>query len=414
MDIILTMIIQRPGETGKINSIRKWLLVYGRRKTGKSFLVENFATYDDYFFVKRDRSVISKKDSALLSYETFLEVLKRGIADGKTIVVDEFHRLGDDFLDFLHASKKQGKLILISSTLFLSKKLLSAHSPILGLFAEVPVWLIDMKDSIRVLHKLALEKKSMVELAILLKEPVVVDYFDETKPPRHTFGTVVSSSSNMVPALVGEIFIEEERGMSAVYEGILRAIANGNVVSSEISSYLFARTLVQKDDPSTIQQYLNNLVEFGIIKKLQVYGKNRFIYKHTSPLVRLFYYADEKYNISEKMLNDLEIDRIIGELLPKIVEDCVREFLATRFGLGEAILEAKDYDVDGCLMKFNKCEIALEVKWKEKIGKDDVQRAEEVLHKITAKRRLLFVPDKKKINFKPADIEIVDISDFIQ
>ena len=98
------MIIQRPYETRKIREISKWLLIYGRRKTGKSFLVENFTDYDDYFFVKRDRSVISKKDGSLLSYDTFMEVFGRGIADNKTIVVDEFHRLGDGFFDFLHAS----------------------------------------------------------------------------------------------------------------------------------------------------------------------------------------------------------------------------------------------------------------------------------------------------------------------
>ena len=407
------MIIQRPSQTKKILEINKWLLIYGRRKTGKSYLVENFIDYDDYFFVKRDRSVISKKDDSLLSYETFLEVLKRAIAGDKTVVVDEFHRLGNDFFDFLHYSKKQGKLILISSTLFLSKKLISERSPLLGLFAEIPIGLIDMNDSVVELAKHDFDKKSLVELAILLKEPLAVDYLDEKKSPRHIFTTIISASSNTVPSLIGEIFIDEERGISAAYEAILRAIANGNVVSSEISSYLFSRKLIQKDDPSIIQQYLNNLVEFGIIKKLQVYGKNRFVYKHISPLARLFYYADEKYNISEKTPNDSEIRRIIDELMPKMVEDYIREFLAANLGLGESILEAGDYDIDGCLTKFDKCEVALEVKWAKEVDKKDVLRAEEVLAKVESKRKLLFVPDKTKVRFKSDKLEIVDFSDFI-
>src|SRR5208283_4291964 len=142
-------------------------------------------------------------------------------------------------------------------------KLISNRSPILGLFAEIPIGLIDMKDSAAELAKHELDKKSLTELAILLKEPLAIDYFDEKKPPRHILATIISASSNTVPALIGEIFVEEERSVSAAYEAILRAIANGNVVSSEISSYLFSRKLIQKDDPSIVQQYLNNLVEFG-------------------------------------------------------------------------------------------------------------------------------------------------------
>ena len=44
-----------------------------------------------------------------------------------------------------------------------------------------------------------------------------------------------------IPAMIGEIFTEEERYISAIYEGILRAVASGNTVSTEISSYLFSR-----------------------------------------------------------------------------------------------------------------------------------------------------------------------------
>jgi|GEM_PF-4433175 len=57
----------------------------------------------------------------------------------KTIVIDEFHRLEDDFLDFLHSIGKGGKFILISSTLYLSKKILTEKSPLLGLVAEMPL-----------------------------------------------------------------------------------------------------------------------------------------------------------------------------------------------------------------------------------------------------------------------------------
>lgn len=403
------MIIERPKEAGRIRGTRKWVLVYGRRKTGKTFLVENFVHFDEYFFVKGDRTIISKNDNKTINYDTFIEITKRALRDGKTVVVDEFHKLGRDFLDFLHYTEKEGKLILISSTLFLSKKLFSARSPLLGFFAEIPIWLIDLNDCLNALKKFRLGKKETVELAVLLREPIAIEYFDEKEGARKTFAKIVANSIRTVPALVGEIFAEEERSISAVYEGILRAIATGKIVSGEISSYLFSRKIIKKNDPSGMQQYLSNLVEFGIIKKIEVYGKNKYIYKHTSPLAKIFYYADEKYNISERNASEEELERIIGEILPRIIEDNMREFFADKSGLKEAIVEAGDFDADACLLRFRKPEIVAEIKWKEKVGKEDILKAEQNLGKINARKKILFVPDKK--NLHSGTLEIMDAAD---
>lgn len=412
--ILIMIIIERPNETKKITETKKWCLVYGRRKTGKSYLVENFTAYDDYFFVKRDRTVISKKDNKTIGYEAFLELLRRGLKDGKTIVVDEFHRLGEDFFDILHAAKKEGKLILISSTLFMSKRLLGGNAPLLGFFTEVPVQLMAPAD---ILNKLSeyrkIGKKQRVELAILMREPTAVDYFDEKAmaAPREMFAKIVTGSMRTIPALIGEIFTEEERCVSAVYEAILRAIANGKTVSSEISSYLFSKRLTAKDDPSVIQQYLKNLVEFGIIRKISVYNKKKFVYRHASPLLRFFYYADEKYNISERMLSDAEVERIIDELMPKLVEDEMREFIASKMGLMETVVETEGYDIDACLLKFRKPEVVIEIKWKTNVDGTDIAKAEKNLGRVFAKEKLLFVPDKKAVKEKTS-LKVVDISDF--
>jgi len=409
MAIILMMIIER-SEIDDIKKIKKWLLVFGRRKTGKTFLVENFLKYDEYFFVKRDRSILSKKDQKEITYDTFISIIERELSNGKTIAIDEFHRLDDGFLDFIHYTEKRGKLILLSSTLYLSKKLFSSKSPILGFFAEVPISIITLKDTLGHLKKYKMNNKQLLEIAILLREPLMIEYFDKKEDPRKIIARIVLHSIKTVPALIGEVFIEEERNISGVYEGVLRAIANGNTVSGEISSYLFSRKLLKKDDPSLIQQYLKNLIEFGIIKRLKVYGKNKLVYKHVSPLSRIFYYADEKYNISERKPSEKELERIIDELMPMLVEDNIRNFISEKYNLEEALFEAKDYDVDGCLLKFKKPEIALEVKWRKNI---DAEKVEKNLKQIKAKKKLLFVPDKREIKIKNADIEIVDILDLI-
>jgi replication-associated recombination protein RarA len=58
-----------------------------------------------------------------------MEIVKRSLAENKIIVVDEFHRLGQEFFDFLHYTEKRGKIILISSTLNLSKNCWERNLP---------------------------------------------------------------------------------------------------------------------------------------------------------------------------------------------------------------------------------------------------------------------------------------------
>lgn len=165
------MIIPRPAYETRLNELKKWTFVFGRRKTGKTFLVRNFLKSDESFFIKNSRTILTK-DSTSISYETFLEIIKRELQRENVIVVDEFHRLGEDFFDFLHHLEKKGRLVLISSTMNLSKKLLSKKSALLGLFAEFPLGIIDLNDILTVLHTYKIPKKDLLELAIFLREPL--------------------------------------------------------------------------------------------------------------------------------------------------------------------------------------------------------------------------------------------------
>ncbi|MDP6626803.1 MAG: AAA family ATPase, partial [Methanopyri archaeon] len=217
------MIIVR-GEAEEIKKIHKWLLVYGRRKTGKTFLLRNFTEYDEYYFVKRDREILT--DTNAISYDTFLELFKRQIDDGRTVIVDEFHRLGEEFQDILHFLPKKGKVILVSSTLHLSRRIVGSQSPLLGILAEFQMPLLHLLDVLRSLQECGLSKKELVETAVLLREPIAVDYFSPGETSVDTFTRVMTTTKYLVPALIGEVFTEEDRSLSAVYEGILRAIAS--------------------------------------------------------------------------------------------------------------------------------------------------------------------------------------------
>lgn len=407
--VILTMvIIKRPREAELIKGVKKWTLVYGRRKTGKTFLIENFIEFSDYFFVNRDRTILSKKTNSQLTYETLIEILRRELEDGKTVVVDEFHRLGGPFLDLMHSMKKSGRLILLTSTLFLAKNMMHKNSPILGLFHEVQISLIRLDDCLGALKTFPLGNRQLLESAIMMREPIAIDYFNEKEDVRQTFVKLLSGLTNTIPALIGEIFLEEDRSISATYEGITRAIANGMVASGEISNTLYARKLIPKDDPSSIQPYLNNLVKIGILRRVAVYEKRKFIYKIVSPLMRLFFYADEKYGIAERKISDAEAERILIEQIPHLVEDEIREYFAEMLGLQEGVLEAKDYEIDGVFTKFKKPSLLLEVKW-GKVGLGDVRKVEENLSRLDVKKKVLFVQDKNGLSSK--SVTILDVGD---
>ncbi len=413
--IILFMVIVKRQEQQLLTSTSAWALVYGRRKTGKTYLIKQFVPWDRYFFVKRDRTILDEQGTSL-HYDAFLEVVKSIKELKKTIVIDEFHRLPEGFLDYLHflSPDRQGRIILISSTLYLAKKFFSSGSPLLGLFIEIPLSICSIKETLAALP--AMPSKDKLETAMLLREPLALQLLQEGISGKKIITDCLQFSQKAIPALIGEIFSEEERTLSTIYEGILRAVASGKIISGEIASYLFARQLIFKDDPSLIQQHLTTLVKLGILKKIKVYNNPKFTYKHVSPLVKLFYFTDEKYNSTERTLSARNLQEIVQEALPHLIEDTVREFFALEYGLIEMVAEGKDFEVDGLLIKFKKPEIALEVKWKEQLSLEDIKKTMKNLSTFAVKRKILFVPDKRNIK-SPRDlagIEVMDVSDLIQ
>ncbi len=401
MTIILIMIIVRPELVKDLNS-GKWIMVYGRRKTGKTFLASNFLTYNNFYFIKRDRTVISKKDWRTIGQDTMLELLKRDLADEKTVVIDEFHRLGSELLDILHSMDIKGRLILISSTLHLSHELISSSSPLLGKVSEVKVPLISFMDLLRCVPG---KGKKYYELQAFRQEPLVISlgYKDPVE--------AIKGSILTVPALIGEIFSEEDRKLSSTYEGILRSVAVGKHTSGEIASFLFSRKLIRKDDPSLVQQYILNLMDIGILKRVQVYNKNKFIYRHCSPLTWAFFSLDERYNISERNLSRNELKMLVEELLPHIMEDCLRNSISERTGTTEFVDHSPQNEIDGIFVRFKKPVAVMEVKWKKKIGTDEVSKVREKLLSYDVKKRILIVPDKNMIMIE--GIEVMEPSDIL-
>lgn len=65
----------------RYTDIERWkdtgrrVLVYGRRKVGKSFFIKNFTEWDEFFHVKRDGTLVDLKSMREISYEYLKDYL---------------------------------------------------------------------------------------------------------------------------------------------------------------------------------------------------------------------------------------------------------------------------------------------------------------------------------------------------
>ncbi len=260
-----------------------------------------------------------------LSYEAFKTLIYELLRDEKNVVVvGEFQRLPEDFLDLLHFTKeRRAKLTLLGLSMRILKSILSARSPILGLVRPIKLELVKPSDMLKVFGD--------VEELVFLRDPWLVQFYDRNVKE------AVKAGLASVRGLIGEVFLEEDRKLTETYEVILRALAVGNVFPKDVTSFLGKTS-------SDIKSFLSNFLEMGLVRRIKVFGKKKWIYKISSPVVDLFYHLDTKYGISELGMDNRTFEKAYAEKLPKYFEDFVRTTLAERYR-GEEVMLSPEVDV---------------------------------------------------------------------
>lgn len=383
-----------------------WKLVYGRRKTGKTYLIKNFTKWDKFYFVGRDGTIYESMQS--LSYDSFLRELSYLLKEGKSIVVDEFQRLPQTFLDLLHSMQKTGKLTLISSTLSLTEKIIAKHSPILGLFGEIKIGLIDEKDILLNLREF-LKGKELIEACVYLREPWLIPFFERNK--KGFIPEIFLQSKLTIPALIGEIFWEEDRKPSKVYLAILKAVSDGKRTSSEIADHLYSLKLIEKNSPSLIHPYLDILSDLGILERVKETTKQKYYYFHSSSVMDTYYYLDAKYGFGERDIANSELRKAIDILLGRHVEQFMSNLSSKIFGLKKEKLIGKDFEIDIVLSDLKKPKIAIEVKWTKNLKPIELKKIYLNMMKLKVERKIIILPQKPCKKFE--DIELWDVSDIV-
>mgnify|MGYP000468682491 CR=1 FL=1 len=198
-----------------------------------------------------------------------------------------------------------------------------------------------------------------------------------------------------IKSLVGEIFTEEKRELTARYEAILTAVASGNWNTKQITSILFNKGLVDRPDTGLVRQYIINLIEMNLLESTPIINKREKYIKIASPIIDLYYYLNDKYNIEEENLPPLsEIKDSIKTKLSLYIQDYIAKLFSQIHEAKTNYYITPTLEIDFILTKKRKTLALAEVKWRTKPSAKAVKTFLQKTPKIQAEKRILITKTK--------------------
>ena len=385
----MSIIIKRP-ELERFLRGEGRRMLFGRRKTGKTFYARLTLPNYKYYIVRRGGKFFDPEDGEEYDLKVFLKLCN------DNTIVDEFHRADPKFFDALQAGQCSKNLVLITSTMHFHKKFVDGpNAPLKGLFSIKKVGLISP------IELMAGEIKTKEELKNLIwyQEPTLIGKSMEN---------AILSGSIFARSLIGEILDEEDVTRSKRYDAILESIAAGKHSLSEIANHLYGEGLIEKASTSYITKYIDIMIKTGLIEKMELWGKKKgSYYRHVSALTEMVYYLDAKYDLKDLNLPWGFIKDAVDVRLPFHIERFVERYMAEYFGMKPVKIQEPEVDV--ALVKFKKLSVVAEVKWRKEITKKEIRKVEKKLESFSDARKILVVPDKKSI--PTTDLEVWDVGD---
>lgn len=397
-------------EADEISKMKGWVLIYGRRKVGKTFLIRNFLNYDVFFRVNRNGSILAEKFTitGINNVDEFSRISVDLLSKGNTVVIDEFQRLPETVLEMISLTHPKGKLILSGSGMRVVKNMIGQKSPLLGLTMQYMLGLIKPANILRELAK-KMDPVQAVELSPYLADAWTIPFMKQEKDTRKAIYELLKYSKLTVPALIGEIFTEEEREFSRVYEAILRAIGAGQWNYKKIASVLAERKIIERADSALVLPYIKNMVHMGLIETLTIHSSKKKMYKLSSPVMEAFYYLDDRYNFEEADVSFEEVLPAIERLRNLAIQNFIADLFASIHGGKKEYYVTPSSEIDLIVTVRNKPVLAGEVKW----GDYDHRDINNFLEKSSfIKAEKIFVTKKKKED-SFENVKILDAGDLL-
>jgi len=207
---------------------------------------------------------------------------------------------------------------------------------------------------------------------------------------------------------MGEIFSEEERELSKKYAAILSLIGAGIWSTRELTTILYHRNLIPDPSPNHIIQYLKNLEGMELVESVKLHkSRNRCFYRLRSPVMNIYYYLDDRYDIGNRDIDFEEMEPTLKKLINFEIQNFVADFFAEKSSGRKEYFISQSKEIDFIITQRKKPTVVGEVKWGE-YRKKDIEKFKEKTKYIGGEK--VFVV-KEKTGIEDKEVKIIDAAD---
>lgn len=332
----------------------EFAVIYGRRRVGKTALINEFSKDKKIIFFtgveSNEKQNLDNFSQCILEYSTGLttyssfssfqsaleHVFELARQKRTVLVIDEYpyvarasKSLASTLQLLIDRNKDTSKLFLIfsgSSMLYMEDEVLAYKAPLYGRrTAQLKINPFDFFETCKYFSGFSNLDKALAygimggtpQYLLQLNDKLSIE--DNIK---HTHlnpaSTIFEEPNNLLKQEVRE---------PAIYNAIISAIAMGSSKMSEISTKI-------NENTSICTAYMKNLILLGIIKKETPYGEKagrKTIYSIEDNMFRFWYrFVPENFSIISRGASDLAYKRIAPELssyMGAIFEDICKQYL---------------------------------------------------------------------------------------
>lgn len=368
------MFIGRENELDTLNRLYhsdkfEFAVIYGRRRVGKTALINEFAKDKDTIFftgvetnAKQNLDNLSRcimeynagiaAGASFNDFQMALEyVFKLAKAKRIVLVIDEYpyvarasKSLASTLQLLIDKNKDTSKLFLIlcgSSMSYMEDHVLAYKAPLYGRrTAQLKVRPFEFSEACRYFKNFSDEDKALAYGIAGGTPQYLMQLDDRLSIEENIKNTYLNPTSSIFEE--PNNLLKQEVREPAIYNAVITAIATGSSKMHEVSNKIAEET-------SVCATYIKNLIALGIIKKESPYGEKntrKTIYSIEDNMFRFWYrFVPENSSIISRGAVELAYSRIapyLSDYMGAVFEEICKQYLWKRLLNGDSEIDFTD------------------------------------------------------------------------